>query len=427
MKICIAFHACMDLGGIINHTEQLIGGLVDLGHSVTLFEMVYADNAGSQNKIGDFERGPSGIPFDQGKGWNFPNRNRIAYKTFAGVNSAKQILNEFDIVIWTVPVVPKNQQHLGNDKWPELYALEPRVKQIAFIHDGNCPQGYPHIYHIAEHLTGLACVHSAAMNGASKVPVPRAMILNPQYQPIREITAWYDKHEGFVSMQTFKAWKRVHELIEAISYMPPLQRGELREIAGKGIEYQYMTSENKCKEAYYHDNPEKPFHTRRIWDSAIENGMIHHEYWNTNEVEEWLSMARVLVDPSWSKKYGKLGGHWNRVIVDAMIHCVIPVAHKKHMGEELFQAGKHYVDLDPARDAQDYADIILEAGSDNLIHAQHYRDYAREVLPMFDRKSVAQRLIDLAYGNIETVVGEIDPKTHEKYEEIMFRHFGVLV
>ena len=55
MKICIALHSCMDLGGIINHTEQLIGGLQDLGHSAELFELAYTDNAPGQGKSGTFE------------------------------------------------------------------------------------------------------------------------------------------------------------------------------------------------------------------------------------------------------------------------------------------------------------------------------------------------------------------------------------
>jgi len=417
----------MDLGGIINHTEQMIGGLIDIGHDVTLFEMVYADKAANQNKFGNYERGSSGIFFDQGKGWNFPSKNRIPYKTHAGLNSAKQILNEFDIVIWTVPVVPKNKQHLGNDMWPELYNLDPKVKQIAFIHDGNCPAGYPHIYHIAEHLSGLACVHGAALNGAAKVPVPRSLVLNPQYLPIQTIENWEDKHEGFVSMQTFKAWKHAHELIEAISYMPPKQKGELREVAGKGIEYQYMTSIDKCKEAYFHDNPDQPFHTRRMWDSAVENGMEHHSYWDTHEVREWLTMARVLVDPSWSNKYSKMGGHWNRVVVDAMIHGAIPVAHRKHMGDELFKAGEHYIDLDMSRDPQDYADIIMTASNLTDDLATRFRDNARDLLPMFDRKRVAQQIVDLAFGNIETMLGEKDSAVHQKYEDLMFNHYGVLV
>ncbi len=113
MKICVALHSCMDLGGIINHTEQLIGGFKDLGHDAQLVELVYADNAHGQNRSGSFEIGPSGVPHDQGKGWNFRKPERLSYKTTRGLLAARQFLNEFDLVVWTVPVVPKNKNHLA--------------------------------------------------------------------------------------------------------------------------------------------------------------------------------------------------------------------------------------------------------------------------------------------------------------------------
>jgi len=426
MKICIAFHACMDLGGIINHTEQLIGGFQDLGHDVDLFEMVYADKASRQRKTGDFVVGPSGIPHDQGKGWNFENHQRLPYKTWAGVHSAQQVLNSYDMVIWTVPVVPKNKNHLGNDKWPHLYDLDPKVKQVAFVHDGNCKSGAPHLYHVADKLSGLACVHACALNGASHLPIPRTLVVNPQDTPIRTIADWDDKNTGFVNMQTFKAWKHAHELVEAIAYMPPKLDGELREIAGRGIEYQYMTSEDKCKENYFHSN-ESVFEGRKFWDVALDNGMVHHDYWPTDEVTEWLEMARVLVDPSWSVRYSKIGGHWNRVVVDAMIHGAIPVAQARGMGDEMFEAGVHYVDLGEARDAQDYADIVLGVSGMSSQQATEYRDNAHDILSLFDRREVAAQVIDLAHGNLSTQIGEIDPAVWTKYEDLMFEQYGILV
>lgn len=427
MRICVAFHACMDLGGIINHTEQMIGGLKDLGHQVDFKELVYADRANGVQKSGDFEIGPSGIPFNQSKGWNFAVKDRIAYKTGAGIRTAQQILNGYDLVIWTVPVPPKNKSHLGNDRWPELYALEPEVKQIAFIHDGNCRDGAPHLLHIQEHLVGLACVHGCALNGAAHLTVPRALVVNPQFNPIRAYLHWNDKRPGFVNMQTFKAWKHVHELIEAIAYMPELRSGEFREVAGRGIEYQYMTSEDKCKPQYFHDQNDEWFSSMKFWDAALGHGMTHHDVWSTDEVRHWLQNARVLVDPSWSKKYSQVGGHWNRVVVDAMINGAIPVAQAKGMGTELFTAGVHYVDLGKARDAQDYADIIMETGNMDSVSAAIYQEAARNILQMFDRRTVAQRIIDLANGELETIVGVDDPVVRKKYEDLMFDQYGVLV
>lgn len=434
MKILVALHQVMDLGGIINHTEQLIGGLKDLGHTVHLKQFVYAMNAHDQRRDGDFIVGPSGIPHNQGKGWNFTRMQRVPYRGGANLSSAKLILSGYDLVIWTVPVPSKNKENVGNHEWVDLYDLPAKVKQIAFVHDGNIRQGAPHILAIHDKLSGLACVHGCAMNGADFVPVPRAMILNPQEMPVREVAAWSSKKTGFVNMQTFKAWKHAHELIQAIAYMPKKETNELREVAGMGIEYQYMTSEDKCKEEYFHygvadaEGGPRWFSGMKYWDAALENGMTHHGYWNTNEVAAWLTQARVLVDPSWSKKYSAIGGHWNRVVVDAMIHGVVPVATEMGMGTELFEEGVHYIGI-PAggTNPEQYAETILEASHMNYRLAENFRSAALDVLPLFDRKTVAQQIIDLANGNLETVRGSLNGEMADKASDIMFNHFGVLM
>lgn len=419
MKIAVALHSCMDLGGIINHTEQLIGGFQDLGHECHLLELTYSEHNGDQHKNAAFETGYSGIPYHQGKGWNFSRKDRIAYKTTRARFNARKILSEYDLVIWTVPVPPKNKKNLGNRYWEELYDLP--GKQVAFIHDGNCKAGAAHLCHVQERLDGLACVHACALNGADHLLAPRAMILNPQQNVMRDHLSWEQKLPGFVNMQTFKRWKMVHELVRSIAHMPQKRSNELREIAGKGIEYQYMTSETKCKPEYFADDG------NRIWDLALQNGMSHHEYWSTPEVDKWLGSARILIDPSWSKKYSKVGGHWNRVVVDAIIHGAIPMAQPTAMGDELFTAGVDYMPLPSGDDPQAYADAIMETSMMDSREANEIIQNGKKLLPSFDRTFVAQQVIDLAHGDLQAEIGFPDKKVNNRYEKVMFEHFGVAV
>lgn len=409
----------MDLGGIINHTEQLIGGLKDLGHQVELFEFVYADRAKPQRRDGHFTIGPSDIPHHQGKGWNFPSERRIAYKTSAGLSTALTIINEFDLIIWTVPVPSKNKNNLGNNRWPELYHGHNK-RQIAFVHDGNLQNGYPHISAILTALNGLACVHYAALGSTEGISnITKSVIVNPQENPLRNYPDWETKNPGFFNMQTFKAWKHAHELVGAIRHLPPLQKNEHREVVGKGIEYQYMTSEEKCKPHYFHEDGV------RFWDAALANGMRHHDYMPPDHVAMWLQRSRVLVDPSWSKKYSKLGGHFNRVAVDGMINGCVVVAHRDGMGSELFKPGEHYIDLSGARDLQDYADILYSAWTMSDSSATAFRSRCRQLLGMFDRKVVAQQVIDLSEN--EKGIPMIPHNMAIKSANILFDHFGVAI
>lgn len=427
MKILVAFHSCMDLGGIINHTEQLIGGLKDLGHDVHFREFVWAETVRSKKVEGNWRIGPSGVPYDQGKGWNFPSSHRIPYRTWPRVKAAQEFLSWFDLVIWTVPVPSQSANNRGNSDWVGLYDLPPTTKQIAFSHDGNAEAGYPHILAIADKLSAIACVHACALKATDYIPVNRGLILNPQHNPVREVLHWDSKLPGFFNMQTFKAWKRVHELVEAIAYMPKLRENELRHVIGDGIERRYMRSEDKCKENYFHDQNDDWFSSMKFWDAALVNGMTADSHWQEDKVSEALHSARVLVDPSWSKKYAQKGGHWNRVVVDAMIHGCIPVAREMGMGTELFEPWVHYVPIDQEATPQEYAERVLSVGDMDASTAATFREANLEILPRFDRKNVAGHLIDLAYGEIGIGAGTDNPDVRKKAEDIMFNHYGVMI
>lgn len=418
MKICIALHQCMDLGGIINHTEQLMRGLFDLGHTVHLREMVWKEQAPTQKKSGCYELSEQGIKFSQGSGWNFPDWMRLPYKGNKLASAIRELVS-YDIVIWTIPVPPKNKDNIGNNDWINLLDL-PNTKQVVFSHDGNASRNYPHILGISKMVDGLACVHHCAYNTCSFVDIPRALILNPQERPVREVSAWEDRNKGFVSAQTFKAWKRTHELIGAIRYMPKREENETRSVFGKGIEYQYLTSEDKCKDAYFHEDGV------RFWDAAIDNEMTHGDYVPYKELSFFMDTTLTLVDPSWSKRYSEAGGHYNRVVIEAMINGAVPIARQMGMGGELFTADVNYVDIPKDCSLKEYAEVVHEAGYMNSKKWKGFRDENLKILPNFERRIIANQVIDLAMGNLDTVIGEPTGVHVEKSHDILWEHYGIL-
>ena len=218
MKVLITMYGINSPGGIINHNEQLIAGLKQQGHEVNFVELSWREEIKGKTTKDDteYELGASGIPVHQGKGWLFPRINRFAYKGDWNIKRWKRFAEDYDIIIWQIPVPTKQKDNEGNTDWLALYDLPERIKQVAIVHDGNMEKSYPWIHQISHHLSGLACVHPCAYHGAAVLDVPRALIFNPQdLSSLTRNNDWKQRRNSFISMQTFKGWKHVDDLVRA--------------------------------------------------------------------------------------------------------------------------------------------------------------------------------------------------------------------
>jgi len=421
MKIAVVLYKIMDLGGIINHTEDLIYGLKRQGHDVDLLQLVYSDKDQKDGnpRTGNFSRSESGLLYNQKIGWVFTKATKVPYQGGKMLAQAKKRLEEYDIILWTIPVPSTNAENEGNWEWHDLYDLKHPV-QMAFVHDGGACDRYPYVLEIQDKLHAVLCVHHSAIGGSSFIKTPRFHVLNPFRDVNREVPSWADRRKGFVSLQTFKGLKHVDDLIRAIRHMPPKEDMEFRDIFGKGCEYQYMTSVNKCKDKYFYADGE------RIWEAAEDNGMVHHDYIERDQVDLLLQAARVLVDPSWSTRLGRRGGFYGRVFVEAAINGAIPVGRPLGIGNSLFLPDVHYVSIPMDADDLTYAEMVHHASSDSA-DVSSMRQEVRELVQRFDADVIAKRIIDIATDDIgePPLPYEEVPALEEKAEEIMFNHFGL--
>lgn len=428
MKIAVVMYRIMDLGGIINHTEDMIYGLKRQGHEVDLLQLIYSDKDQKDrggSRLGVWGRSESGHLYNQAKGWIFPASHRIPYQG-RQLKKAQERLETYDLVIWTTPVANKNSENRGNWEWTSLYDLK-NPKQIAIIHDGGACDRYPYMMAIEDKLTAALCVHHSAIGGSTFLKVPRFHVLNPFRQVNREKVPFEVRRPGFVSLQTFKALKHVDDLVRAIAYMPKKSENEYRDIYGKGIEYQYMTSVDKCKPHYFHGS-DTPFAGERIWEVAEENGMVHHDYIERDAVDILLQSARVLVDPSWSKRLGSRGGFYGRVFVEAAINGAVPVGRILGIGTEVFHPGEHYVSIPMDADPQTYGEIVLYAGKESE-EGKRIRDNLQELVQRYDAERIARDILEIAFGSSELPQLYHDPHEaellYEKANSILFIHFGI--
>jgi len=393
MKILLAFYPIDDMGGIINHNEQLCAGLQELGHTVqTLCFLPRTDLprngvAGGRGTISPY----TGLEFDQRRGYSWPRAHCVPYLKNANYEARRRI-REFDLVIWQVAVPTKRKENRGNTDWELLYQAS--NKNLALIHDGNFLASYPWLSDVEEYLTGLVCVHHCAFNSAKHISVPSSWIPNPQdirATPDISYTAWSRRDPGFLSLQTFKAWKHVPELVAAMPHVAP---GIRKFLAGKGIDYYYLTSKDKCK-------------WPGIWDSAIASGMEYLDVITNEARDSYLRTVSCLVDPSWSNKYSKIGGHFNRVCVDAIMCGTLPVVRPLGISTnlegsgELFKAGVNCVAIPQDATAQEYGEALSEACTLPYEEWNRLMENAVSLLPLFSRTTVARQVLALAEGHYQ--------------------------
>lgn len=439
MKVLITMYGINSPGGIINHNEQLIAGLKQQGHEVNFVELSWREEIKGKTTKDDteYELGASGIPVHQGKGWLFPRVNRFAYKGDWNIKRWKRFAEDYDIIIWQIPVPTKQRDNEGNTDWLALYDLPERIKQVAIVHDGNMEKSYPWIHQISHHLSGLACVHPCAYHGAAVLDVPRALIFNPQdLSSLTRNNDWKQRRNSFISMQTFKGWKHVDDLVRAIPHLSPSIK---KLMAGGGIEQNYMTSVDKCKPQYFVSPDRDPdideiHHGQKIWDVALDHGMEWLGYLSQNNIRKLLRETKVVIDPSWSVAYAKVGDHFNRVVVDGIIEGAIPIARNYGISTnaeglgEVFKPYENYIMVPHDATPLEFADKIEETCFLADYLAEDIHNNNRQLLTNFERERVAQQYVSLAlgiptgfYNKLE--VGTVSEKVKNKTKEIMSNFF----
>lgn len=403
MKIMIAMHVFNNFGGILNHNEQLIAGLKDLGHDVTFAYIKTTTKpqySVDTSKVPDgYEIGEgTGLPLHQGNGYISPY---YSMKNSESIAKFVKDANEHDIVIWQSIFGFKSAATEKDKTWLPMIE-QVKAKQIAVIHDGNLKKLYSWIHRFANHLTGLACVHPAAMKQADFMPVPRNMILNPQDVSEVEVAPFTDRVNKLLAPQTFKRWKRVDDLVAAVPYI----KGRVY-IAGDGMERAYMASEDKCKPEYYCTKELDPDASedrlgKRIWQNALDTGKMAYLGFITGaDRDEILNTSMFLLDPSWSLTYGE---HFNRSIVDAMRVGCVPIARNYGISDNaegngtLFKPDVNYLMIPHDATPKQFGDFVNKFFKISQEKYVEIRGNNWNVIQNFDRKKIAQQFVNLAMG-----------------------------
>lgn len=436
MKIMMVMHTFNNFGGIINHCEHLVAGLKEIGHEVT-FAYLKPNKTLKQPEIpttlaDGYEIGVgTGYPVHQGDGWIAP------YYSYMIEDSIKQFVkdaNEHDLVIWQSIFGFKNKSTEQNQDWRPMIE-DVTAKQVVIIHDANLKKLYPWIKLFEHKFSGLACVHPAAYESADFMDVPRALILNPQDIAGIPETPSYDSRENKVlSIQTFKRWKRVDDLIRAVPYMPNVQTL----VGGYGMEAAYMMSKEKCKEEYYATAKYDPNVTpdrdgKRIWENAENCSNFEYLGFISGKArDKILETSKFLVDPSWSNTYGE---HFNRVVIDAMRIGTVPIAinfgvSNNEEGEGVvLKPGVNYCMIKKGSTPKEYGEAIQSFCEMPKSKYEEMQQNNYQLIEKFDRKVIAQHYVDVANQTATGYLTELltktnhDPSIHSTAIHMFDDHF----
>lgn len=436
MKILMVMHTFNNFGGIINHCEHLMAGLKELGHEVNFAYLKGTKTVRPVEIPSTLKEGweigvGSGYPVHQGDGWMAPY---YSYKVKDSIDKFVEDANKHDIVIWQSIFGFKNKDTEFYQDWRPMIE-NVKTKQIVIIHDANLKKLYPWISLFEQHFAGLACVHPAAYDSADFMSTPRALILNPQdIAGVPPTPSYGGRENKILSIQTFKRWKRVDDLIRAVPYMKDVKTL----VGGYGIEAAYMMSKDKCKEEYYATQEYDPDVTedrqgKRIWENAENSGNFEYlGFISGAKRDEILATSKFLVDPSWSNTFGE---HFNRVVIDAMRIGTVPIAvnfgvsnNEEGMGTVL-KAGVHYCMLKKDFTPKQYGEAITNYCNMSEADYRQIQLNNYELIKQFDRKVVAQHYVDLAMGKETGYLKELktksnhDPSIIRNARDMFDKHF----
>lgn len=407
MKIALLIHDINNLGGIITYVERLAKGFIEAGHQCDILKLQYLEKSSeSRTRAEGYHPGETDLLVHSIYGWSFPLKNRIPYKGDA-LNSAIERLNSYDLIIWETPApsmsVSKDKRE--NLEWMNLFKNS--AKQIITIHDGNLIGLYPHLSKAIEGVSGITVTapHPRGFNSSRHLGLDHTLVMIPQYMP-DDRANFYAKKKGFSAVQIFKAWKHVDEPVRAISYMQSKEKSscKLRVIAGTGLHYYYMTSPDKCKH-FHPKHAREDLVDKRIWDTALENGMEYPGILNFQERDELLSRSLLFLDPSWVDD--GLGNHLNGAVPEAIrMGCVPvgkPLTFRQNLDddESIYQPGINYLEIPQNATDMEYAEALEEFSNISYSVWKEITERNYQMLGQyFDYHMVAQQLIDQAFHGI---------------------------
>lgn len=388
-KILMTIFECMDIGGIGTDVDWKIRGLEEAGHKVDIVMLKNADMdpkmRGRTTQVGATD-GPKGLQIHPRAG--FFGLPIVSYGSKQRLRKLWKRFEKYDTIIHEIPGPDPAKTRDDRGYWHKMY--EHDVPQIISAHDANFRDLYPYLIKVAPHIKGISCTNQAGYEALSWFPAPRAFIGAPH--PVfdwEEMPGWEDRKQRAICAHVWKAWKHMDYVVRAI----PKLKDTTMVMCGDGIERNYMTSKDKVRDRY-----------RGIWAAATEAGMDYKGMLKANQLHKLYRNSRVMVDMAWSKKFEKLGCHFNRSIIEGYNNGCVPIVVAENMHEEgfqlqMFKAGKTHFEIKADHKPKELAQLIDHVVNLPAEEADKIIKRGRKILmEFFDYRKSSLQFLDLAEG-----------------------------
>lgn len=475
MKVIIASFTIAKQGGIVQYVHSMIQAFTELGHKIDIVELAPSgiSEANYKRKFREIESGEyqrkivshsqsggycldttSGYYFNTYYGYFLPPSNKINVFEADALEKWFNLVEDADIILWNfMPTKTKEWQKRGVkfDYWWRFFDLPSSIRQVFLTHDAYFNVRASNVTALKKKILFLGCAHLAAYQCCSEIGIRRSLLLNPRYIPKgtkMPIVPMEERETDFFAAHMFKPMKHMEELIAAIPYINRKSKDEFSiVVAGTGIEYSYMTSEDKLKSVYVcskkrdPDLPDELDGKISLWNRALESGMEYRGQMSGDSVYEQMKKTKFAIDPSWADHYAQYcRTHINGFIIEAMMLGAYPVLRdyrglKKSNNEDiydpLFESIRAVIvpwDATPKQFAK-----ALRKAAKEITPEQFLRDTKHNfkvVEELFNARKNAEEIIRLCKGGRKLVKEELEKGVDSENvkrisKEIMTDFFGI--
>ena len=440
-KIAILiFEVKNNLGGILPSTLNLCEGLKEIGCKPYIFHAEWKTRSFGGDGLKEIGHGLKvSVMADQRARIYANKEHTFLYKGKKAANEVRERLSEFDAVIMSTSIPSLGDKSMrDNDDWKTV--LKHGKPMLSIVRDCHWDKYSLHILPYRHLFTAFMGVHPAAYESLKTMPWKIGCQVNPFDISIAQRD--HEKDWGKVCITSwFKKWKHIDDIIRASPYIKPIELI----VCGGGIERDYMlaaknnpNSDGKgrgyeLKVAYYSwkkDDPsvKKSWIGKSIWGVAEEHGNFYYSgFMLSKQLSALQSECGGLIDPSYHYEWGE---HFNRVMIEAMLHKSIPFVRPFGISDNKNGDGKVFTPENAVMIPEDASPKeIGEIVRDTMLDKSLKRDILRaneKKLKMFDRKVVAQEYIDVLKGKSGGLFGIHEGRLDERVKARMDK-FGVRI